>query len=533
MRGRRQAADAGRQHVPLGLRRLGRARPARTRERDPLLETPAAALERDVERGELLFEPACSDAQGQPAAARDVDRRRLLREHDGLRATARRGRRSRSSPALSPPRSARARSGRRCTACRWPTWRGRPRRTDTWTRSSPEARCDRSPRASRTRPPPSSAAIAPMPSRAGSGPLFGTLAPILIVIASPVLSRRVVAVAGRDTDCRTPRGAARSTQSHALSVRQACKRPASERSRPAERCLIDPARARRMVRLEHVRALSERPQMTRSPVEIVPLREAIAADRPRRRHRRAGRVHPPDSVCRRSRDHPAGAPRSDARPHDARRHLRPDDRHGLRAPSWSSRGAETPASDRCTGSATPSRTAGPGRSSSRSTATPAWPPVRGRRVGPAVRRAARLRRQRPAAHTATITSIDARSPARCWRAVRRSTPTSTSSTRSGPTATATCSCGASSACRRRPCCARARCSSRSRRSSTRSSRGRARSCSRTGSIDACPSCRAARTRRMRTATTQRDNAFYKPWDGISRERDTLQPRGWSDHVLAA
>ena len=49
------------------------------------------------------------------------------------------------------------------------------------------------------------------------------------------------------------------------------------------------------------------------------------------------------------------------------------DRDGLRRRSSFSPGAATPGSARSTASATPSRTAGPARSRSRSTATPRWP----------------------------------------------------------------------------------------------------------------------------------------------------------------
>ena len=66
------------------MRGVRGARPAGAGERDPLLEPVAATLERDVERVELLLEPAGADAELQPAAARDVDRRRLLGEDDGL-----------------------------------------------------------------------------------------------------------------------------------------------------------------------------------------------------------------------------------------------------------------------------------------------------------------------------------------------------------------------------------------------------------------------------------------------------------------
>ena len=107
--------------------------------------------------------------------------------------------------------------------------------------------------------------------------------------------------------------------------------------------------------------------------EILSLDDAVAELVARRRHRRARGLHPPDPVRRRPRDHPAGPPRPDADPDDPGPDLRPADRHGLRAASWSSPGAATPASARCTGSATRSRTAGRRRWRSRSTATPGWP----------------------------------------------------------------------------------------------------------------------------------------------------------------
>ena len=53
--------------------------------------------------------------------------------------------------------------------------------------------------------------------------------------------------------------------------------------------------------------------------------------RPGRRHRRARGVHAPDPARRRPRADPARAPGPDARADDARRHLRPADRDGLRA----------------------------------------------------------------------------------------------------------------------------------------------------------------------------------------------------------
>ena len=69
------------------------------------------------------------------------------------------------------------------------------------------------------------------------------------------------------------------------------------------------------------------------------------------RSRRARRVHASHPVRRRPRNHPAADPRSHADPDDARPAVRPDDRIGLRAASSCSRGAATPASARCIGCA--------------------------------------------------------------------------------------------------------------------------------------------------------------------------------------
>ena len=116
--------------------------------------------------------------------------------------------------------------------------------------------------------------------------------------------------------------------------------------------------------------------------------------------------------------------------------LRPADRHGLRAQARSSRGAATPASARCTASATRSRTAGRRRSSSRSTRTPGWPPRTRRARRPAVRRAARLRGHRPRPRTPDDRADRrARSPARRWRRAGDQARRRRSSTRSAPTAT--------------------------------------------------------------------------------------------------
>ena len=100
-------------------------------------------------------------------------------------------------------------------------------------------------------------------------------------------------------------------------------------------------------------------------------------------------------------------------------------------------------------------------------------PLRRGRRRHALRDHARLRRDRPhGAHHGGASST-ARSPASSWPPCRRSGPTWRSSTPRRPTARATCSCGASRACRRRRCSPRSARWSRSSGSSTSSSRARA------------------------------------------------------------
>ena len=86
-----------------------------------------------------------------------------------------------------------------------------------------------------------------------------------------------------------------------------------------------------------------------------------------------GGFHPPDSVRRRPRDHPAAAPRPHARAHDARPHLRSARSAPAARRASCSPGAAIPASARSIGCATRSSTAGRGRWRSRSTATARWP----------------------------------------------------------------------------------------------------------------------------------------------------------------
>ena len=119
----------------------------------------------------------------------------------------------------------------------------------------------------------------------------------------------------------------------------------------------------------------------RAPVPVLsldgrdrlPLRRDSRARR-RRARRRARRVHAPHPARRRARADPPGTARPDAGPDDARRHLRPADRDGLRAQARVLVGRQP-------GRRLAAPPAGRGRarlaarrSSSRSTRTPAWRP---------------------------------------------------------------------------------------------------------------------------------------------------------------
>ena len=168
--------------------------------------------------------------------------------------------------------------------------------------------------------------------------------------------------------------------------------------------------------------------------------------------RRARGLHPPHPVRRGARDRAPAPARPDPHPDDARPGLRPADRHGLRAQARVLLGRQPGG-----GVAAPlprrrrERLARPAR------ARGAQPrgdgqPLRGGRVEPAVRRAARIRGHRADAaleqrdpHQVPVHRRDAGGGARA------SAPTSGSSTPSARTARGTCSSGGSSGCRRRSC----------------------------------------------------------------------------------
>ena len=154
-------------------------------------------------------------------------------------------------------------------------------------------------------------------------------------------------------------------------------------------------------------------------------------------------------------------------------------------------------------------------------------PLRGRRVRAPVRGHARLRRHRPArAHAddqADRVPVHGRGADRRLGAAagrRRSC------TRSAPTATATCSCGASPACRRRRCWPpRARWSP-SRRSSTSSTRGRTPSCSRAGRWTCVSEAPGGARPSYALGYYDRDNDAYRAWDDDRPRPRAVRRGGW-------
>ena len=249
--------------------------------------------------------------------------------------------------------------------------------------------------------------------------------------------------------------------------------------------------------------------------------------RARRRHGRAGGLHPPDPVRRRARDHPAAAARPDPGPDDARRHLRPADRRRVRQPAGVLVGRQP---GRRLAAPVPrrrrQRLAGPARDRG---AQPRrhGQPLRRRRLRPAVRRDARLRRHRP------------RRPDGQHRADRLPVHRRVADRRAGaapgrhdhPRAA------------RRPGRQRADVGHHRRAEGGRARRaaidrhGRgdrrraaaaaaARSCCRPGRSPGSRSRRAAPTRRTRTGSPSATTTSTVAWDAISRDRDTFT--AWID-----
>ena len=157
--------------------------------------------------------------------------------------------------------------------------------------------------------------------------------------------------------------------------------------------------------------------------------------------------------------------------------------------------------------------------------------LRGRRGQPAVRRAARLRRHRPAGpHAVGRRGSSARSPASGWPRSARCGPTSASSTPSRPTAPETCSCGGSAASRRRPCSRRAR-SIVTVEEVVDELDPRARRGRHPGwVVTAVAAAPGGAHPSYAHGYYDRDNGFYRRWDAISRDRDRF--RAWMSAARA-
>ena len=144
----------------------------------------------------------------------------------------------------------------------------------------------------------------------------------------------------------------------------------------------------------------------------------------RRRHRRDRRVHPPDLLRGRARDHPPAAAQPHPLPPHARSHLRSDDRRRLRQEAGVLLGGESRRRDLCTPSA--ARWKGSGSSAGAGGVLPL------RHGGPAERRGgaaplldhAQLHGDRsPDRQSRGFARSPVPTPARCWRPCPRSTPT--------------------------------------------------------------------------------------------------------------
>ena len=247
--------------------------------------------------------------------------------------------------------------------------------------------------------------------------------------------------------------------------------------------------------------------------------------RPRRRHRRAGGLHPPDPRRRRAGDHPPAQARPDAGADDAGHRLRPADRRRLRAQA-----------DLLLGRQPGRRLAAPLPRGGADAATLEieehshaghGQPLRRRRVRPAVRGHARLQRHVAARahghdqadHLPVHRRVADRGAGARPRRRRSSTP-------SGPTARATSSCGARPASRRRPCSApSARIVTVEEIVDELDDRPVRASSSRAGSSPACARSPAARSRPTRRTTT---TATTTPTRRGTRSARTASSstRGW-------
>ena len=225
-------------------------------------------------------------------------------------------------------------------------------------------------------------------------------------------------------------------------------RPGADDRRPAS------ARSRRRYRDDRGAHVSTTFAIANTMAEIAPARRRGRRAGPRRRRRRAGGLHAPDPVRGRPRDHPPGPPRPDADPDDAGRHLRPADRRGLRAQAGLLLGRQP---GRRLAAPLPRRgraRLAARRSRSRSTATPGMANryVAGASGLPFAVLRGYAGTDLPRAHRRRRGRSPARSPARSSPPCPRCAPTSAIvHAQRGRPRRATCSCGASPACRRRRC----------------------------------------------------------------------------------
>ena len=309
---------------------------------------------------------------------------------------------------------------------------------------------------------------------------------------------------------------------------RACSRCASSSPR-ARRRRSRPASARR-VTLPDDRVGCALSTDVRFPNRCAdrPARRRGRRARARRRHGRARGLHPPDPVRRRPRDHPAGPPRPDAGPDDAGHHLRPADRRGLRAQAGLLLGrqprrrlaAPLPRRRRARLAAC--------RSRSRSTATPAWPTAtRPARPGCRSRCCAATRAPTCVQHTATIAPITCPFTGEVLTAVPALRPDVGDHPRAARRPrTATCSCGASSACRRRRCSRPRRVAGHGRGDRRRArAAARARSCCPPGRSTASPRCRGGAHPSYAHGYYERDNDAYRAL-GRDQPRPRTRSRAW-------
>ena len=193
---------------------------------------------------------------------------------------------------------------------------------------------------------------------------------------------------------------------------------------------------------------------------------------------------------------------------------------GVRAASSCSAGAATPGSARCTASATRCRTAGPARWRSRSTATPGWPTATwpGRPGCPSRCCAATGGTDLPQ-HTDTIRPVVCPFTGEELAAVPALTPDVAVLHAQQADRAGNVQLWGITGVQKEVALASHRVLFTVEEVVDGSSRVPARSCCPPGWSTPSPRCPAGRTRPTRTGYSERDNDYYRAWDGISRDRD--------------